>query len=231
MKKYALSIILLLIFSSSVCADPIVFDFEDQTATFITPPGSRTGALSTLTMTESGLSVTITRESEGKFDLVSNTGNQDDKPTEFGSISLDPFFQETLNTAFILNFSSPITSFSVQMGDYGSTGGDSDNAILVQAYSGLNATGSLLDSDSGAYGYGGFYTPDPSDDIITLQVGASGINSIRMIGGSTITPFPNSMFYDNLTVDTTTPVPEPSTMLLLGSGLLGLWGFRKKFKK
>ena len=30
---------------------------------------------------------------------------------------------------------------------------------------------------------------------------------------------------------TATAVPEPSTMLLMGSGLIGILGFRKKFKK
>ena len=34
---------------------------------------------------------------------------------------------------------------------------------------------------------------------------------------------------NNLTV--TTAVPEPTTMLLFGTGLLGLWGARRKFKK
>lgn len=204
----------LLVFLAALpaAAAVVTFDFEAQSPTFTSPPaGSRPGALTSLGITSSGLTLTITRESGIHFDLVSNTGNQTGKPAGWGTVSLDPFFAESSNTAFILNFSAPITSFSVEAGDYG---GDADT-LVVQAFSAADLGGSLVGSSSTPY----------SSSFPTITSGSAGggsILSVRLIGGSP--DFQNSMFYDNITVNTVggAGVPEPGSWLLVCGSLGGL---------
>jgi hypothetical protein len=44
-------------------------------------------------------------------------------------------------------------------------------------------------------------------------------------------PYTGTEFFGYSDTVAPNPIPEPATMLLLGSGLIGLWGLRKKFKK
>jgi hypothetical protein len=52
-----------------------------------------------------------------------------------------------------------------------------------------------------------------------------GINLIQFGNDRLVTLF------DDIRFESTTPVPEPATMLLLGSGLIELLAFRKRLRK
>lgn len=101
------------------------------------------------------------------------------------------------------------TFVSVDLGDY-----DADaETFWLKAYDSVNT---LVDSDS-------YNQPDFQYGGATISVAASDIAWVEFYSSNI-----NSAYWDNFTFQ---PVPEPATMLLLGSGLFGLAGFRRKFRK
>jgi len=204
--------------ASSLQAGIVTFDFESTPATFISPPdSSRPGALTSLSLSNSGLTISISRTSSTHFDIVDNNGNQAGKSASFGNRSLDPFFSPGPNTGFIVNFSSALSAFQLSFGDYGQDA----ETLTLNAYSGLNGTGTLLGTTT--VGYDSAF---PTFDTASLTV--AGIKSVTWNGTSSAEGFDNSLFYDNLTATVTNRVPDTgTTALLLGLGMVGLVGVRR----
>ena len=100
---------------------------------------------------------------------------------------------------------------------------------LIEIYDNVNGTGNILKTlnlpitpENGAPDPTGIYSP-----FVPIGVTFNGIAySLRFFGGEE-----GFIGFDNITLGSSTPVPEPTTMLLLASGLIGILGLRKKFRK
>lgn len=201
-------------------ASPTVFNLEAEPET-----GFSDGDLTSLTLTQPGLSLTITRPGDpSQFDVydVNDIGNPT-LPTAFGIRSLSPWFSND-GTAFVGNFSTPVRSVSIDMGDFG---GDEDD-LFIEAFGLPDAGGPIIASDAAQLVGGG---GDWTGATLSVDAGSPLISSIRFMGGDDAfeTSFgtfvvPNSVYYDNFTII----VPEPSAVALLGLSGVTLLGRRQR---
>lgn len=178
---------------SGARAEVLVFDLENQVAA---PKSRDEGRLSFLSLSQNGFVIEITRPGS-VFDLSPQFGGDWQRPDSWGEISLSSFYDSHSATPININFSAPVSSFSLWMGDFAQ---DTDT-LELEAFS-------LPDGKGQSLGRAKRTLQDEGGDKFSfeeLTVRAARIRSVRFIAGSPVAR--HSMYYDHFQVDTS---PAPS---------------------
>lgn len=127
-------------------------------------------------------------------------------------------------------FSAITFSFSTSVDAFGFNWGGSDTIWTLTAY---DSSDNPLESYNlpavGSSNTGDFFGLAADDIAYATLVQTGSLNQFSFLGVAGLgLSLNDEVFIDNFSYK---PVPEPATMLLLGSGLVGLAGFRRKFRK
>lgn len=194
MNKLLVSLVLCFAGSVASAATTTVIDFEAGFANNQDITGVDLGGV---TLTKGGETIIVTNAVPGGGSAF--------------AVQSNPF--EGTNP-FRADFTSLVSFFSVDMGDFGPS---DDDDLTLQAFA---SDDSLLASVGINYGSAGNF-------LATLSVSAPNIAYVVFNGGSTA--FPSSIFADNLTFSTDTAViPLPAGGLLLLTGLGGFLLARRR---
>ncbi|HET6250280.1 MAG TPA: hypothetical protein VFE47_21500 [Tepidisphaeraceae bacterium] len=198
------------------------FNFEGQATT-------NSGGLQSLSLTNNGLTITIDRVGQ-PFDVVNLSSYAGS--VAFGSRSLAP--TPPGSNFFNVNFSSPVSSFSADMGDFGVSKSDS---LALTAFTGANGTGTNLGTTSASLPL----TSISSLSFKTVSFTGAGIESVELSGGTTAAA--NSVYYDNFNATFNSSgsggnsggggnaVPLPPASYVMPFGLAMAWLASRKLRR